>query len=137
MARCISGGTERIAAGWNQHDSAVYFAGLEKPWFSGYATGGYVTEWQGQDELVMASDRMTRIKVGLPTMRITFPILYPEEIQILRELEGQVSIYGLDQDTFAWGNYNAILLMPDVPNSEYKYEKRDFTITLQDLVALS
>lgn len=137
MSRCISGGMERIAVGWNQHASAVRFSAIEGPWFSGYKEGGYVAEWQGQDELVLASDRQTRIKVGLPTMRLTFPILYAEEIQILREMEGQVSIYALDQDTFLWKRFNAVLFMPDAPGPESKYEKRDFTITFQDLVELS
>jgi hypothetical protein len=134
MPRCQSSGIERIAQDWDTHSSAVTFSSIEQPWFGGYKGGGYIVEWQGQDELVLASDRATRIKIGLPSMRITFPVLYGEEIQILRELEGKVSIYALDQDTYTWGKYNAVMLLPDLAGTEMKFEKKDYVVSFIDLL---
>lgn len=133
MTRCISAGYEKIAPDWDNHGEAVRFAALEPPWFRGYANGGFSAEFIPQAEKILASDRMTQIKVGLPTLVLTFPVLYGEEIQILRDYAGEVSIYALDQESFVWRKYNAIMLMPDTLPAEGKFEKRDVAITFIDL----
>ena len=135
--RCMSGGLEKVAPGWDNPDGLQNFAAIEPPWFKGYRRGGFTAEWQGQDELVLASDRLTFFKVGLPTLKLTFPIVTGEEIQILRSQEGKVTIHALDQDTMEWGNYNATMRLPDIPSVSDKFEKRDYIVTFYDLVLLS
>ena len=135
--RCMSDGQETVAAGWNNAGALLPLSGLEPPWFHGYRRGGFTVEWQGQDELVLASDRLTSYKVGLPSMRVTFPYIAAEEIQILRGMEGKVTLKALDQDVMEWHTYNAVLRLPDAPGAGDRFTKREYTVTFLDLQLIS
>lgn len=135
----------KIAANHNNAAGLKALYELSPPLFADYyiIPGSVFTEWFGAEAYERAGDRTLR-KIGRPYVIWTLPAsITRDEYDLLRStfcsthLTGEVTIRTLNKDLNAWGNYNALMQMPQ--NDSRKWEDNewlDVKLFFYDLVAL-